>query len=48
MSVVRVSAASINPLDKMVRNGEFKRLLKYRPPFVLGTRSGRRCDADRG
>jgi len=34
--VVRVSAASINPLDKMVRNGEFKWLLKYRPPFVLG------------
>ncbi len=34
--LVKVSAASINPLDKMVRNGEFKRLLKYRPPFVLG------------
>src|SRR5918994_4310033 len=33
---VRVSAVSINPLDKMVRNGEFKRLLKYRPPFILG------------
>ena len=32
----RSSAASINPLDKMVRNGEFKRLLKYRTPFVLG------------
>ena len=32
----RVSAVSINPLDKMVRNGEFKRLLKYKPPFVLG------------
>jgi NADPH:quinone reductase-like Zn-dependent oxidoreductase len=34
--LVRVSAASINPLDSMVRNGEFKQLLKYRPPFVLG------------
>src|SRR4051794_31452309 len=34
--LVRVRAASINPLDKMVRNGEFKRLLKYRTPFVLG------------
>ena len=33
---VRVSAVSINPLDKMVRNGEFKQLLKYKPPFVLG------------
>src|SRR5204862_4467379 len=34
--LVRVRAASINPLDKMVRNGEFKRLLKYKPPFGLG------------
>jgi NADPH:quinone reductase-like Zn-dependent oxidoreductase len=34
--LVRVSAASINPLDKMVRNGEFKQLLKYKTPFVLG------------
>src|SRR5438128_3910988 len=34
--LVRVSAAGINPLDKMVRNGEFKQLLKYRTPFVLG------------
>jgi NADPH:quinone reductase-like Zn-dependent oxidoreductase len=34
--LVEVSAAAINPLDTMVRNGEFKRLLKYRTPFVLG------------
>jgi NADPH:quinone reductase-like Zn-dependent oxidoreductase len=34
--LVKVSAAGVNPLDKMVRNGEFKRLLKYRTPFVLG------------
>ena len=34
--LVRVGAASINPLDKMVRNGEFKQLLKYQTPFVLG------------
>jgi len=34
--LVRVSAASINPLDKLVRNGEFKLLLKYQVPFVLG------------
>ena len=34
--LVRVSAASINPLDMMVRNGEFKLLLKYKTPFVLG------------
>src|SRR5436309_11244839 len=34
--LVQVSAAGINPLDKMVRDGEFKRLLKYKTPFVLG------------
>lgn len=34
--LVRVSAASINPLDTLTRNGEFKRLIKYKPPFVLG------------
>src|ERR687896_2043813 len=34
--LVKVSAAGINPLDTMVRAGEFKRLLKYRTPFVLG------------
>lgn len=34
--LVQVSAASINPLDKMVRNGEFRRLLQYQMPFVLG------------
>src|SRR4051812_14636473 len=34
--LVKVAAASINPLDSMVRNGEFKQLLKYKPPFVLG------------
>jgi NADPH:quinone reductase-like Zn-dependent oxidoreductase len=35
-ALVRVSAASINPLDKMVRNGEFRLLLKYKLPFILG------------
>jgi NADPH:quinone reductase-like Zn-dependent oxidoreductase len=34
--LVDVRAASINPLDKMVRDGEFKQLLKYKRPFVLG------------
>ena len=34
--LVKVSAASINPLDTMLRDGEFKRLLKYHMPFVLG------------
>src|SRR4029453_17338160 len=34
--LVKVSAAGINPLDAMVRDGEFERLLKYETPFVLG------------
>ncbi|MFD0440952.1 NADP-dependent oxidoreductase [Streptomyces chartreusis] len=34
--LIRVRAAGINPLDRMIRDGEFKRLLKYRTPFVLG------------
>jgi NADPH:quinone reductase-like Zn-dependent oxidoreductase len=34
--LVDVAAASINPLDTMVRNGEFKLLLPYRRPFTLG------------
>ena len=34
--LVRVSATAVNPLYKMVRNGEFKQLLKYKRPFVLG------------
>ncbi|HWU23052.1 MAG TPA: NADP-dependent oxidoreductase [Nocardioides sp.] len=34
--LVDVRAASINPLDKMLRNGEFKQLIKYRRPFTLG------------
>jgi NADPH:quinone reductase-like Zn-dependent oxidoreductase len=33
---VAVRAASINPLDKMVRNGEFKQLIGHHLPFVLG------------
>ena len=34
--LVEVRAASINPLDKMIRNGEFKQLIKYKRPFALG------------
>ena len=34
--LVQICAAGINPLDKMVRDGEFKLLLKYKTPFVLG------------
>jgi len=34
--LVRIQAAAVNPLDSKVRDGEFKPLLPYRPPFVLG------------
>jgi NADPH:quinone reductase-like Zn-dependent oxidoreductase len=34
--LVRVHAAGVNPLDSKIRDGEFKFILPYRPPFVLG------------
>jgi NADPH:quinone reductase-like Zn-dependent oxidoreductase len=34
--LVRVRAAGINPLDSKIRDGEFKLILPYRPPFALG------------
>ncbi|ORM36862.1 NADP-dependent oxidoreductase [Williamsia sp. 1135] len=33
---VKVIAASVNPLDQLVRSGEFKQLLKYPMPMILG------------
>ncbi len=34
--LVKVCAASVNVLDAKIRNGEFKLLLPYKTPFVLG------------
>ena len=34
--LVQVHAAGVNALDAKIRNGEFKLVLPYRPPFVLG------------
>ncbi|MFJ9180045.1 NADP-dependent oxidoreductase [Streptomyces sp. NPDC102360] len=34
--LVRIHAASVNPLDSRIRDGDFKRILPYRPPLVLG------------
>jgi NADPH:quinone reductase-like Zn-dependent oxidoreductase len=34
--LVRVHAAGVDPLDSKIRNGEFKLILPYRPPFTLG------------
>ena len=34
--LVQVHAAGVNPLDAKIRNGEFKLLLPYRLPLILG------------
>jgi len=34
--LVQVHAAGVNLLDSKIRNGEFKRILRYRPPLILG------------
>ena len=34
--LVRVHAASINPLDSKIKSGEFKLILPYRLPLILG------------
>lgn len=34
--LVEVHAAGVNLLDSKIRSGEFKLILRYRPPFILG------------
>ncbi|MGO7465317.1 alcohol dehydrogenase catalytic domain-containing protein, partial [Rhizobium ruizarguesonis] len=34
--MVDIHAASVNPLDAKIRDGEFKLILPYRLPLVLG------------
>ena len=34
--LVRVHAAGVNPLDAKIRDGEFKLILPYRLPLILG------------
>ncbi|MFF2374873.1 NADP-dependent oxidoreductase [Streptomyces xiamenensis] len=34
--LVRIHAAGVNPLDNKISKGEFKAILPYRTPFVLG------------
>lgn len=34
--LIEIAAAGLNVLDTKIRNGEFKVLLPYKPPFVLG------------
>ena len=34
--LVQIHAAGLNPLDSKIRDGAFKLMLAYRPPFILG------------
>lgn len=34
--LIRIHAASVNPLDTKIKSGEFKLIIPYRPPLVLG------------
>ncbi len=34
--LVQIHSASVNQLDSKIRNGEFKLILPYKPPFILG------------
>ena len=34
--LVQIHAAGVNPLDSKIRSGEFKRILPYRLPLILG------------
>ncbi|TGQ04240.1 alcohol dehydrogenase catalytic domain-containing protein, partial [Mesorhizobium sp. M00.F.Ca.ET.217.01.1.1] len=34
--LVEVHAAGVNLLDSKLRDGEFKLIVPYRPPFILG------------
>ncbi len=34
--LVRIQASGVNPLDNKIMAGEFKQILPYKPPFVLG------------
>lgn len=35
--LVRINAASVNPVDLKIRDGDLKAILPLRPPFVLGS-----------
>ena len=37
---VRILASGVNPLDAKIMAGEFKLVLPYKPPFVLGNDTG--------
>jgi len=35
-ALIEIHAAGVNPLDSKIRGGEFKLLLPYRLPLILG------------
>jgi NADPH:quinone reductase-like Zn-dependent oxidoreductase len=34
--LIQIRATGVNPLDSKIRDGEFKLILPYKPPFILG------------
>ena len=38
--LVQIHAAGVNPLDSKIRDGEFKLILPYRLPLILGNDAG--------
>lgn len=34
--LIQIHAAGLNVIDSKIRNGEFKLILPYKPPFILG------------
>ena len=41
--LVEIHAAGVNPLDSKIRDGEFKLLLPYRLPLILGNELAEEC-----
>lgn len=47
--LIQVFAAGVNPLDSKIRNGDFKPILRYRLPLILGNEfAGRVVDVGAG
>jgi alcohol dehydrogenase len=34
--LVEIHSGSVNQIDAKIRNGEFKLLMPYKPPFIIG------------
>src|SRR5213594_315919 len=42
-ALIEIHAAGVNPLDSKIRDGEFKLLLPYRLPLILGNELAEEC-----